>query len=256
MSLSAESVQASSTAELPDEDAAYLLHSRLDIIAVLRDLARKRTLLNVHCAGSHDALVTPLLEVDSTGGEILFDASGSSKLNESLVRAPKLLFYTAQDNVKIRFSTGAARPVRRAEQVGFAVRLPESMLRLQRRDCYRIVAPVLQPIQCTVPMQVESNVRYIDTRVHDISLGGVSLLVEPGSMIAEAGRQFPNCRIVLPGTGNAMVTLETVFACDLRLLNDRTLVRMGCKFVRPTMPALSLIQRHMMRLERERITRD
>lgn len=37
----------------------------------------------------------------------------------------------------------------------------------------------------------------------------------------------------------------------MTLLNDKTVLRVGCKFVRPSMAALGLIQRQMMKLERE-----
>jgi len=238
-----------------DADAAYMLHSPIDIVAVLRDISRNRTLVNVHFGGQ-DSLITPLVGVDSAAGELLFDRSGSGRLNQAVLAARQLLFYTSQDNVKIRFSTAAAREVRRDNDVAFAVRLPETMLRLQRRECFRIVAPVLQPIQCIVTMTLDDEVRYVDTRVHDISQGGVSLLLQTGQLPAEAGKRYPNCRLNLPNTGNAVVTLETVFWYDVKLLNGQSMARVGCKYVRPTMPALALIQRHIMKLERERKTRD
>ena len=241
--------------ELADSEAAFLLHSRIDILAVLRDITRSRTLVNVHFGGE-DSLITPLIDVDGAAGELVFDCSGSRRLNAAVLAARQLLFYTSQDNVKIRFTTTGAHEIRRNGQAAFAARLPESMLRLQRRECFRINAPVLHPIQCMITVEDAGRVRYVETRVHDISQGGVSLLLAPGELPAETGKRYPNCRIVLPQTGNAVVTLETVFWFDLELPNGQSMSRAGCKYVRPTMPALALIQRHIMRLERERIARD
>ncbi len=243
-------------ADLPDEDAAFLLHSRMDIIALLRAIARSRTLVHVHVGGGHDSLLTPLIAVDAEGGAILIDASGSDKLNRNLLRAERLLFYTSLDKVQIRFTTTPARQVKHEGREVFCVRLPETMLRLQRRECFRVLAPVTRPIQCVVPLEQPHGIRYVETRVHDISQGGVSLIARRDELPAEAGKRYPNCRIVLPDTGAAVVTLEAVFACDVEMLNDRTLGRIGCKYVRPSMPALSLIQRHMMKLEREQTRRE
>jgi len=240
---------------LPDENAAFLLHSRIDIIAVLRDIARSRTLVHVHLGSGYDSMLTPLLGVDTAAGEILIDASGSPKLNRNLLQAQRLLFYTSLDKVQIRFTTAAARRVEHEGREAFSVRLPETMLRLQRRECYRVIAPVTRPIQCFVPLEQPHGVRYVETRVHDISQGGVALIVRRDDLPAEAGKRYPNCRLVLPDSGAAVVTLETVFACDVELLNEQTLGRVGCKYVRPSMPALSLIQRHMMKLEREQTRR-
>ena len=241
--------------DLPDEAAAFLLHSRLDIIAVLRDIARSRTLVHVHFGPGHDSLLTPLVAVDSQVGEIVIDASGSAKLNRGLIESPRLLFYTSLDKVQIRFTTTAARRVEHEGREAFCVRLPETMLRLQRRECYRVVAPVTRPIQCLVPLEQPHGIRYVETRVHDISQGGVALIARRDELPAEAGKRYPNCRLVLPDTGAAVVTLEAVFACDVEMLNDRKLGRIGCKYVRPSMPALSLIQRHMMKLERSQTQR-
>ncbi|RPI45244.1 MAG: flagellar brake protein, partial [Betaproteobacteria bacterium] len=130
-----------------------------------------------------------------------------------------------------------------------AVPLTETMLRLQRREFYRLLAPVAHPLTCIVTLAEGNVVRYIETRLHDISQGGVSLIADSGGLPAELGRHYPNCRIVLPETGNAIVTLEAVFTCDVTLRNARAVARIGCKYVRPSMPALSLIQRHMLKLE-------
>ena len=246
----AEGPQASAT-ELEDDASRFLLHSRFDIVAVLRDIARARTLVNVHFGSSHDSLLTPLLAVDSTAGEIVFDCSGSSKLNQSLMQAHRLLFYASHGEVKIRFATAAARRTQYEGEDAFTVRLPSTLLRLQRREFYRMRAPVAHPIQCLVTLDASNIVRHIDTRVHDISQGGVSLIVQPGTLPAEVGRRYPNCRLVLPETGNAVVTLEAVSMCEMTLRDNRTVARIGCKYIRPTMPALSLIQRHMMKLERD-----
>jgi hypothetical protein len=56
---------------------------------------------------------------------------------------------------------------------------------------------------------------------------------------------------VLPDAGNAVVMLEVVHVKEEKLLNDKTALKIGCKYVRPSMAALALVQKQMMRLERE-----
>jgi hypothetical protein len=41
----------------------------------------------------------------------------------------------------------------------------------------------------------------------------------------------------------------------MTLLNGKQMMRVGCQFVRPSMSALALIQRYMMRLERDKKSR-
>jgi len=237
-------------------EAPFLLRARIDIVAVLRDVARTRTLVHAHFGSARDSLLTPLLAVDGTAGEIVFDSSGSERLNRSLMQAQHLLFYTSHGEVTVRFITAGARRVRHEGKEAFAVRLPDTLLRLQRRECHRVLAPVaVHSIRCLIAIEASSTPRYVDTRVHDISQGGASIIVQPGEFPVEVGKRYPNCRIVLPETGHAVVTLETVFTCDPALLNGQAAARIGCRYVRPTIPALALIQRHMLKLERGRRSR-
>ncbi len=238
------------------DESPYLLHSRVDIAAVLRDIVRTRGLASVHFGGGQETLLTPLLVVDPTAGEIVFDRSGSDRLNQALLRASKLLFVSAHDKVKVRFSTGPARVVQHEGQEAFSVRMPESMLRLQRREFYRALAPVARPVRCVVPVDGPKGVRNIETRLHDISQGGVAVVAQPDDLPAEIGACYPNCRIVLPEAGNVVVTLRAVNMIVMTLLNGKQMMRVGCQFVRPSMSALALIQRYMMKLEREKRARD
>jgi c-di-GMP-binding flagellar brake protein YcgR len=238
------------------DESPYLLHSRIDIAAVLRDLVRSRGLASVHFGGGQDTLLTPLLRVDPAAGEIVFDCSGSERLNQALMRASKLMFVSSHDKVKIRFTTGAARVVQHEGQHAFAVRMPDSMLRLQRREFYRALAPVARPVRCVIPVSRGSGVRNVDTRLHDISQGGVAVVAQPGDLPEEIGALYDNCRIVLPDAGNVAVSLRTANMLTMTLLNGKQMLRVGCQFVRPSMSALALIQRYMMRLERERKSRD
>jgi c-di-GMP-binding flagellar brake protein YcgR len=234
------------TAPPTEDESPYLLNARVDIMAVLRDIARSRSLVTVHFGADREALLTPLLGVE--GDELLFDCSGAEAMNQSVLQARKLLFYGLHDKVRIRFDTAAARRSKWQSRDAFAVPLPASMLRLQRRELYRVPAPVTRPIRCVVPVEER---RQIEARLHDISQGGVALILQPGELQVETGMSFPNCRIVLPDAGNAVVTLEVVHVKEMTLLNDKTVLRIGCKYVRPSMAALSLIQKQMMKLERE-----
>jgi len=239
------------TAPPAADESPYLLHARMDIVAVLRDIARSRSLVTVHFGSGQEALLTPLLGADAAANELVFDCSGSEAMNQSVLKAAKLLYYGLHDKVRIRFNTGPARSVQWQSRNAFAVPLPDSMLRLQRRELYRVPAPVTRPIRCVIPVEEKDRMRHVETRLHDISQGGVALVAQPSDIKVELGMSFPNCRIVLPDAGNAVVMLEVVHVREEKLLNDKTALRIGCKFVRPSMAALSLIQKQMMKLERE-----
>jgi len=237
------------------DESPYLLHSRIEIVAVLRDIVRARGLASVHCGGQ-DTLLTPLLCVDAAAGELVFDCSGSERLNEALLRASKLLFVSSHDKVKIRFTTGPATLAWHEGRPALAVRVPDSMLRLQRREFYRVLVPVARAVRCVIPVPRAAGVENVEARLHDISQGGVAVILQPGELPAEIGAVYPNCRIVLPEAGNVLVALQVANLHTVTLLNGKHNARIGCRFVNPGMAALALIQRYMMKLERSRKSRD
>lgn len=238
------------------DDSAYVLKSRAEIVHVLRDLIRTRTLTTVHMSGVQGTLVTALLAVDDAAGEIIFDCSGNQALNRDVQRATELLFVSAQDKVKIRFSTTPARRAAWRGDEAFAVPIPAELLRLQRREFYRVLAPVSRSVQCIVPVTVNDKCRYVDARVYDIGLGGVALVAQPGEIPVEIGTCYENCRIALPDAGNIVVTLEIRSTLEMKLMNGKPALRIGCQFVRPSAATSSLIQRYTMRMERERKRRE
>jgi c-di-GMP-binding flagellar brake protein YcgR len=237
------------------DDSPYVLHSQVDIAAVLRDVARTRGLATVHIGAANDTLLTPLLKVDPAAGEIVFDCSGSERINAALLRAAKLMFVSSHDKVKIRFTTGPAQAIAHEGGKAFRVRMPDSMLRLQRREFFRVLAPVARPVRCSVPVEDENGAREVEARLHDISQGGVALIAAPGELPRTIGARYERCRILLPD-GALVVTLQTTNLGEMQLLNGKSMLRIGCQFVRPTMAALAQVQRYIMRLQSEKKSRD
>lgn len=241
--------------EADADETRYILGSRIEITYVLRDLVRTPALASVHFSGGRDLLLTPLLAVDTTNSEIVFDSSSAEEINRGVLQASKLLFTSSQDKVKIRFSTPSARRVTMDGRDAFAAPIPEAMLRLQRRDYYRARAPLARPVKCIFALDAQDGRREVETRLHDISEGGVAVTTQPGALAAHIGARYSSCRIALPDAGNLVVTLEVRSILDMPLLNGKSAQRLGCQFVGLSVAASSLIQRYMMKLERERAGR-
>jgi flagellar brake protein len=249
-----EEYDSMTAAEPSLDESTYLLHSPLEIAHVLRDIMRRHSLTTIHFDAGHEVLLTALLAIDPATNELVFDASGNARLNQAVLAAPRLLFFSNQDKIKVRFVTARARVVRWQGRDAFAVAQPKSLLRLQRRENYRLLAPVAHPVKCVIPVAEENGQRAAEARLHDIGLGGVGLIMAPAELPVMPGMQWPNCRIVLPESGNVIATLEVRFAASAALSNRKTVLRVGCVFVRPSMAALTMVQRYMLRLERAKRT--
>jgi len=135
--------------------------------------------------------------------------------------------------------------------------LPETLLRLQRREYFRLSTPIASPIKCTIPMKrADGSALVADAPLLDISGGGVGLMVSPEQAgLYETEMTFSDCRISLPDEGVLVTTLRVRNAFDVTARNGAHYVRVGCEFIELQGARLSLIQRYITRIERERKAR-
>lgn len=239
----------------PDDDedeSRFLLRARVEIVYVIRNLIRSGALVKVHCGGGPDFLLTSLLEVDADAGRFAFEASGSESVNRRVLDAGRLSFHTAQDKVRIHFRTGRASRGTVGRHDAFLVALPDELLRLQRREYFRVTTPLANPVSCIVPLPEGNGPKSVEARLQDISLGGVGLILGSEGPGLEVRHEYPNCRLMLPDVGNVVTTLEIRHESTLTLLNGKTQRRYGCMFARPSSAAVSLVQRYILKLERAR----
>lgn len=233
----------------------YEVGSRREIVALLRQIAEKHQLVRLLIKGESDVCVTSLLEVDPDDDFILLDRSISRDQNTRIVAAPKVLCETMLDKIRILFRLENLTPA--TWQGGGALRapLPATLIRLQRRDYYRMETPVTNPVRVTMPLPADLGAGMAIFPLHDISCGGVALLDNRAQMNAAVGTRYPLCRIDLPEVGPITTTLEIRNAEDVQLLNNKTQRRLGCRFVDMSRADLAGVQRYITKLERERNAR-
>jgi hypothetical protein len=66
---------------------------------------------------------------------------------------------------------------------------------------------------------------------------------------------FNNCKIALPEEGLLITTLRIRNAFDVTTKSGTHYIRVGCEFIDLQGPRLTLIQRYITRIERERKAR-
>jgi c-di-GMP-binding flagellar brake protein YcgR len=96
----------------------------------------------------------------------------------------------------------------------------------------------------------------MEANVIDISGGGLAVMVPPTGMLFKAGDVFPNCRIELPEVGIVIATLEVRNVFDVTLRSGAQVARAGCQFSNLPGPTLALVQRYIIKVERERKARE
>lgn len=235
-----------------ENQSPYLVHSRREIIALLRAIGEHHQLITMLVNGGADAVVTSILEVDDANDAVIIDCAPSALLNQRITQSDDIAFEASLDKVRILFSVAGADNALHENRAALRIPLPPSLIRLQRREYYRVNTPVSNPILCRIPLPADAGGGNYAAPLVDISCGGIALLDDRKILDTTIGRDYPNCRIDLPGLGVVTVTLQIRNSQELTLFNGKTNRRLGCQFVDLSKAMLAAVQRYIMHLERER----
>lgn len=242
-----------------DDDSPYLVYSRMEILGILRAIMQKKALITAHFPRSADFILTSVFDISEDGDEIFLDYGANEELNHKALACGGLVCTTNQDRVKVQFVTGGLEQVWRHGGPAFRIGLPAKLLRVQRREYYRITIPVTQPLKCIVPAPpvpdstlAPRGVGAAEIIVLDISLGGIAVMDHHCLGRLDPGGVLPNCRIELPEMGELTVTIEVCNTFEVTLKNGLVCKRSGCRFLNITNPTRTLIQRYILKLERSR----
>ena len=244
----------SETLAEPADISQYLVRSPREILFLLRQLAAKKSLISVFFDGQ-SALLS-LLDVDEDEGTLVLDVAPEEQLNARLQRSAKLACETLLDRVQIRFQlAGPLTSVQFEGGPALSAQVPEAVLRLQRREHYRIVTPISQPLRCLIPMRDAKGTKIFEARVLDVSGGGIALAAPTNGAEFNPGMQFESCKLEIPDSPPLVTKLFVRNLFKITQINGTELVRAGCQFVGLTPAQEAALQRYILRLERERAGR-
>lgn len=234
----------------------YRIFSRREILALLRSIKDRGQLVSLLIGGGYEAIVTSILRIDDAENRIVVDSAPSNAVNERILAANKISFETNLDQIRILFSTDHIEFGTFDNLPAFHFAIPESVIRLQRREFYRVAAPVANPVRCLVPVKdEEGNVTIVTTTLYNISAGGVAIVDEKKVLNNTIGYIHNNCRIDLPGNSPITVNLCVRNSMDLTLTSGKTIRRIGCMFTGLPQSQSTVIQRYITKLEREQNAR-
>jgi c-di-GMP-binding flagellar brake protein YcgR len=238
----------------PGEFTQFMLRTRNEILLVLRGLAEHIAQITIFFNEGKDMILTTLAVV--ADDHLVIDYGPNSELNRKALAAEKHFCVTTLDKVRVQFILRGFTSTELAGRPAFRSALPDEVLRLQRREFYRLVTPIARPLKCLVPIPLPANDLYLhEAHVFDISGGGMGLSAPPAGMPFGKEMEFPNCRIELPEVGIITGTLKVRSVFEVILRSGTRARRAGCEFVKLPGPQMTLIQRYIIRVERERKAR-
>ena len=184
----------------------------------------------------------------------MLDSSIDPEQNKRILASQGLSFETTLDKVRILFAAERGEVTVFEGNPAFKIVVPPTLIRLQRREYYRIATPVTNPVRVVVTLSEELG-GITTFPLADISCGGIAILDNKMILGDAIGKEYPNCRIDLPEIGQVTTALQVRNSLDLTLLNNKTNRRLGCEFVNIQRSTLAYVQRYITKLERERNAR-
>jgi c-di-GMP-binding flagellar brake protein YcgR len=231
------------------DDGKYRIASRVEIVAILRDLLKASELVTAYFNEGRDFVVTAVLQVDAERGFAVLDSGANTQQNERLLASGQLNATASQHGVRIQFRAGPIQLVTFDGRPAFRVPIPDSLVKLQRREYYRMPTPLTRPVKCELPAAEGERAHVV---IADISVGGVCLMGQPEGVNLQLGQTLPGCRILLPDTGTVTTNLVVRNSYTVTLKNGTAARRTGCEFVRLGAQQEAMVQRYIMKLDRER----
>jgi len=235
-----------------ENQSPYQVESKREILSILKGFRDKSQLISMMINSGNEAFITSVLEIDDKNNNLIVDSTPSNEANQRIIAAPGVFFDGLLDRISIQFTSSNVKVISFEGKPALQMHLPASVIRLQRRENYRINTPVSTPIKCVIGVEVDSGIHKHKFSLVDISCGGIAILDDGRLIDIAAGTSYPDCQMDIPGIGLIQMELEIRNSQELTLLNGKTTRRIGCAFLNLSSKTLASVQRYIMKLERER----
>jgi flagellar brake protein len=231
----------------------FIVRHTKQILQILNALKDEVTYLKVSFNHGEDDYLTSIINIDADNQYLYLDMTIDEDFNKRMLASSELLIH--KDNgIRIRWKAREHSMISLSDGNALRIELPQELVRLQRRELFRLKPPMAVPIPCVIPVPDTSNsalTENIQYNLVDVSLGGIGLIVQkdlhPSLVI---GATFEDCKIDFPNVGQAQLNLEVKNIIPLTSNKSEENYRVGFEFKNTSRSSESLIQKYTFNLER------
>lgn len=232
-----------------DEEKKFLIVSRKEIELILHEVAQNKSRAILYFDHGKQFIQTTILGADFEG--LWLDAGPDDTLPKPLLNSRDLVLVSLHQQAKIQLENNHIRLATHAGRPAFHMPLPEKLVRLQRRDYFRLAIPEdATPLKCVIPMEGDETATSGEVTIMDISVGGVALVCEENTVRLQEGQTYPDCRIELPGIGILKVTIQVRNMFELADKQGVATRHAGCEFMNLNGQMSMLLQRYIAQMQR------
>ncbi|MCX7219323.1 MAG: flagellar brake protein [Burkholderiales bacterium] len=139
----------------------FQVDSRREIIALMRGLKESNQFISMMISGGAEIFITTVIDVDDTNNLLVIDCAPGQLANQRMIEAPRVYFEGLLDKISIQFSSSSIQNTSIDGRPALQLAIPTSLIRLQRREYYRINTPLSNPIRCTIPLDEDTGIESV-----------------------------------------------------------------------------------------------
>lgn len=229
----------------PAYQRAYRLFAPLEVRALLAEAVRQQALVRLYPDGEDAALNACWQALDEDHLSLQLRDHPTSLA--ALLAAPRVVADSTVSKIKVQFALLAPTIHHHGEQLWLQAPLPDSVLRLQRRDHYRLKLGRAGSLHCQLELwlsDARGHRHRVQVQVQDLSSGGVGFVMDASQPELAPGTRLDDCQLMLD---------DGCHRVDLLVCNrahrppPRPAWHYGCEFLNPPPPLVAQLDHEIMR---------
>lgn len=239
-------------------DIEFRINSKKEMQFILQHLADKGTRVALY-GDDHNFVLTTLIGANAKG--MWLEIGPSPPENKKIMLADEITFVSMHQHVKVQFMTHEVKMVLLEGDETFYMDLPDFMLRIQRRDYFRLSIAASANVTCIIPIRPYNPAKPDEPEilrkvpVTDISGGGLSLLCGEHETELLPKATFHNCLITLPDAGTIKVDIEVRNNIKVTARDESVTTRVGCQLIRLDSQMQPILQSYIINLQSESLVK-
>lgn len=231
------------------EENDFILHDPKEILTVLRDIVERRSRVALYYNEDNSMVLTLLLAADESG--VWVDAAASPTDNRHIERSRRIVFVSTHNHAKVQWVSSDTAQGMFQNMPAFFLPLPRKLLRLQRRNYYRLLNSEPDALKCYIHPHPKPAPGRHEMAIMDISIGGVALVCVQDDVRLEVGARYTDCEIELPGIGSIYPVIEVKSLFEITDRKGEIKRRAGCEFQKPDRDTVMKLQRYVAQMQQQ-----
>ena len=223
------------------DEEEFEIASPREIHFIMLDIEKNAARAALYYDKRRQFILTSIVDVDQDG--IWLDASQNHEENLKVAASDECILVSSHHQAKIQFSISDVELTTLDNMETFYVAMPEQILRIQRRDYFRLYLPV-GVLKCTLMLGGDPR-RERTLSVRDISRGGVALYCDEFDADLQPGKTIDQCRMRLDEETELTFGLQVRYFSVTPSQTGKGRGCAGCRFVNLDGKTGVLLQRYI-----------